>query len=98
MLIVFAALVGIIIFMFWQTIYIVISSYASHSKTSSKLLVGNIWFILLLVMNIIIILFIYLFYYYKSTEKGIKGLNGERGFNGYQGEPCTIKNDCTNLK
>lgn len=41
-------------------------------------------------------LFIYLFYYYKSTEKGMKGLDGPAGFNGYQGEQCYIKNNCIN--
>ena len=96
MVIIFGALIAIIFFMFWQTIYIVLTSYTSHAKTSSNLLIGNIWFVLLLVMNITIILFIYLFYYYKSNEKGIKGLIGEPGFSGYQGEQCYIKDNCIN--
>jgi hypothetical protein len=95
MLIIFAAVIAIIFFMFGQTIYIVLKS-SLQSKLSGNSFVGNIWFILLSIINIIIIIFIYVFYYYKTNEKGMQGLKGPDGFPGYQGETCYIKNNCIN--
>ena len=98
MLIIFGAIIGIIFLMFWQTIFIVLTSYKSNATKSSNSFVGNIWFILLLIINIIIIIFIYVFYKYKSSEKGMNGIDGQPGFNGNSGDPCYIKDNCVNKK
>ena len=94
MFLIFAALIAIIFLLFWQTIYTILSSYASNVNNSSKTMVGNLWFISLLIINLSIMIFIYLFYYYKSTTKGKLGLDGQKGFEGENGDPCFIKNNC----
>lgn len=94
MFIIFASLIVIIIILFWQTIYSVITTYASNSSKLANTMVGNLWFICLLIINLSIMIFIYIFYYYKSTIKGKIGLDGKKGFEGEPGDPCYMKNNC----
>lgn len=89
----------VLIFVFlWQTIYTVISAYYSNASKSQKSIVGNLWFICLLIINLSLVIFIYLFYYYTSIEPGEDGLDGNRGFKGLDGEPCSIKDENCNRK
>ena len=73
---------------FGNTILSMINNYTTSSNP--KFLIGNFWFIGLIIINVIIIIFIYAFYYYKSNTKGVDGDIGDKGFTGYDGEPCMI--------
>lgn len=95
MYIIFSSIFFILVAFFWQTLYTIITGYMKYSSKSLNSIIGNLWFICLLIINIIIIIFIYVFYYYKSTEKGLDGNKGSQGFDGQQGDPCYIKtNKC----
>ena len=83
---------------FWQTIYIVISTYYSNATKSQKSIVGNLWFICLLIINLSLVIFIYVFYYYTSIEPGKNGLDGDKGYKGLDGEPCFMKDENCNKK
>jgi len=91
MYIIIASFLIVIFIFFWQTIYTVISSYASNSLKSSNSIIGNMWFICLLIINLCLIIFIYGFYYYKVNTPGNTGNYGDKGFDGERGEPCYIK-------
>jgi len=60
------------------------------TNPNPKLLIGNLWFIGLLIINITIIIFMYTFYKYKSLTEGKIGPSGDKGFAGYDGNDCTI--------
>ena len=78
---------------FWHNLYLILNTYISNAMKSSNSIIGNIWFISLLIINISIVIFIYMFYYYKSMEKGDSGNEGNKGFDGQPGEPCSIKSN-----
>jgi len=88
MFLIFSTIILLIIIMFGNTILSMISTYTTSSNPN--LFIGNFWFVGLIIINIIIIIFIYSFYYYKSTSKGVNGSMGDKGFTGYEGEPCMI--------
>ena len=91
---VFYVTVLVLIFIFfWQTIYTVISSHYSNATKSKKSIVGNLWFICLLIINLSLVIFIYVFYYYTSLEPGKNGLDGDKGYKGLDGEPCFMKDE-----
>ncbi len=96
MYIFYGALLICIFVFFWQVIYNVVITYSSNATKSAQSLIGNLWFICLLIINITIILFIYLFYNNKITTPGKAGIDGNVGFAGLQGEPCDIKNQYCN--
>lgn len=77
---------------FWQIIYTIVSKYINNASKSSNTIVGNLWFIGLLIINIVIIGFIYIFYYNKINEVGNVGVEGKPGYAGIQGDGCSIKN------
>lgn len=95
MYIIFGTVIILIIFLFGNSLITMIKTSMTNSKPN--MLIGNIWFISLLILNIIIIIFIYVFYYYKSTLSGKEGNPGDRGFPGKPGEPCNITiSNCNN--
>jgi len=91
MYIIIASFFIVIFIFFWQTIYNVISAYASNSLKSSNSIIGNMWFISLLIINLSLIIFIYVFYYNKINTPGDSGNYGDKGFQGEIGKPCYIK-------
>jgi len=91
MYIIAASFLIVIFIFFWQTIYTVIGSYSSNSLKSSNSIIGNMWFICLLIINLSLIIFIYVFYDYKMKTPGDTGNYGDKGFDGERGEPCYIK-------
>ena len=84
MYIIIASLLTIVAICFGSTIFNVITSMSSNSN--NKIIIGNIWFIGLLIINIILIIFTCMFYYYTSQSVGLKGNAGKRGFDGQQGD------------
>ena len=78
----------VIVILFWNIIYTVITKYTSGLSSSGQ--IGNIWFVGLLIINIAVIIFIYGFYSYKINAKGLAGKVGEPGFVGYNGDECVI--------
>ena len=98
MYIIIVSLLIIIFILFWQTIYTVISAYASNSIKSSNSMIGNMWFICLFIINLSLILFIYFYYDYKLKTPGDIGNFGDKGFDGELGEPCYIKDNSCNLR
>jgi len=93
MMLIYTAIIGCLIVYFFQTIYIVLTAYSSNAIKSKNTLIGNIWFISLLIINITIIIFIIMFYYNKSTQPGRSGLDGNKGYPGESGTPCSMKNE-----
>lgn len=94
----YVTVIVLIFIFFWQTIYTVISSYYSNATKSQKSIVGNLWFICLLIINLSLVIFIYVFYYYTSIKTGEAGLNGDKGYKGLDGEPCFMKDENCNKK
>jgi len=62
-----------------------------YSSKSLNSIIGNLWFICLLIINLSLILFIYIFYYNKINTPGDNGNYGDKGYEGEIGEPCYIK-------
>ena len=95
--IIYLSIIILIFVLFWQTIYTLVTSQINNIVKDNKNIIGNIWFICLVIINISIISFIYIFNYYKLEEKGPQGFDGEKGFDGIIGEPCSIKSEnCNN--
>jgi hypothetical protein len=88
MYLIFATVLILIIFFFGSTIMSMIKTYTTNPNP--KFLLGNLWFIGLLIINITIIIFIYAFYKYKSSIEGKIGPSGDKGFKGYDGDACKI--------
>ncbi len=91
MYVILASLFAIIFLFFWQTIYTVLSSYTSTAKKHSNIFIGNMWYVVLLIINALICIFIYLYYNYKAGSPGKAGIDGNKGFPGENGDICYIK-------
>ena len=78
----------IIVVYFFSTIFTVISSITSNFNSKSS--IGGVWFTGLLIINVTLITFTCAFYYYTLESVGIKGHSGEKGFDGQQGDECSI--------
>ena len=96
MYLIFSTVLIIVIFFFGNTIISLIKSYSTNTNSNIKFC--SFWFISLLIINIILIVFIYAFYYYKIDTIGQKGLTGNKGFAGLDGEECIITDSCNNDK
>lgn len=83
--IIIATLFIIIATFFSSTIFTVISIGVNNNFS-----IGTKWFLGLLIINITLIIFTYTFYYYKLNYEGIKGLTGQKGFDGQSGDGCVI--------
>jgi hypothetical protein len=88
MYLLFATVIVLMIVLFGSTIFSMIKTYTINSNP--KFILGNLWFIGLLIINVLIIIFLYSFYYYKSNVVGKDGPSGDKGFNGYDGNECII--------
>jgi hypothetical protein len=92
MFIIFGTVVILLIAYFWQTIYMIISSFASGANNAIS--TGNIWFVGLLIINVVLLVFVFSFYYYKSNIAGKQGPIGNRGFEGPEGSGCAFDDGC----
>lgn len=86
--IIIAALFIIIAALFSSTIFTVISFISVGVNNNFS--IGTKWFLGLLIINITLIIFTYTFYYYKLNYEGIKGLTGQKGFDGQSGDGCVM--------
>ena len=96
MYIIYLSLIGCILVFFAQTIYTLITAYSSKTLKDSSSVIGNLWFICLLIINIAILIFIYLYYNSKITIIGKSGIDGPPGLRGEDGELCMFKTKCSN--
>ena len=90
MYIIYATVLILMIVLFSSTIMAMIKTYTNPVNTTTKSIVGSVWFVGLLILNILVITFIYSFYYYKSTTAGKQGNTGSTGFSGLSGDACII--------
>ena len=96
MYIIYLSLICCILVFFAQTIYTLITAYSSKTLNDKTQVIGNIWFICLLLINITILTFIYLYYNAKITNIGASGIDGPPGLRGEDGNLCMIKSQCHN--
>ena len=96
MYILYLSLIGCILVFFAQTIYTLIKEYSTKTLNDNTNVIGNIWFVCLLIINITILIFIYLYYNSKITILGKEGIEGPPGLPGEDGDLCLFKSKCNN--
>ena len=89
MYVIITAIFIVLVLLFWDAIASMVKTITIDSIHN-----GYLWFFCLLSINIIIISFIIGFYYYKLNIIGGKGETGDKGFNGYDGDMCSINSPC----
>lgn len=90
MFIIILSIFVIVIFLFWDTIKLILKTLNNSSLEN-----GYLWFAILLIINTIIIIFLIAYYYYKSNQSGDDGIPGKSGFVGLEGDISYIPVECS---